>query len=86
MKIPIAAPTPPARAHKISKTLEEADSSLENVVNATVYLTDLNDRPKYLNPVWSELFPKNPPTRTCIQVGLAPPAVAEITVIAIIPE
>jgi 2-iminobutanoate/2-iminopropanoate deaminase len=71
---------------KISKTLEEAGSSLENVVNATVYLTDLNDRPKYLNPIWKEFFPVNPPTRTCIQAGLNPPAVAEITVIATIPE
>ena len=57
---------------------------MENIIKATVYLTDLNDRPKRFNPVWSEYFPENPPTRTCIQVGLAPPAKVEVTVVAII--
>jgi len=72
--------------NKIEKILENSGSSLDNVVNATVYLTDLNDRPLFLNPIWSEYFPNNPPTRTTVQVGLAPPAKVEITVIAINPE
>ena len=71
---------------KIKKTLEEADSCMEKVVAATVYLTDLNDRPEYLNPIWREYFPENPPTRTCVQAGLSPPMKVEITVTALIPE
>ena len=71
---------------KIKKTLEKEGSSMDNVLSAKVYLTDLNDRPKYFNHIWREYFPDNPPTRTCIQVGLAPPTKAEITVIAVIPE
>jgi len=71
---------------KIRKTLEDAGSSMGNVVAATVYLTDLDDRPKYLNPIWRELFPENPPTRTCIQAGLSPPMKVEITVTALMPE
>ncbi|GAH61787.1 unnamed protein product [marine sediment metagenome] len=69
---------------KMKKILEDSDSSMENIINATVYLTDLNDRPKHFNPVWSEYFTENPPTRTCIQVGLAHPAKVEVTVVAII--
>jgi len=70
----------------IKTTLEEVGSSLENVINATVYLTDLEEREKYLNPIWSELFPRNPPTRTTVQVVLAPPDAVEITVVALVPE
>lgn len=71
---------------KIKKNLEDSGSCFENVVAATVYLTDINDRPKYFNPIWSEYFPVNPPTRTCIEVGLAPPLKVEVTVIATIRE
>jgi len=71
---------------KIKKNLEEAGSGLDDVVAATVYLTDINDRPKYFNPVWSQYFPENPPTRTCVEVGLAPPSKVEVTVIATIPK
>jgi 2-iminobutanoate/2-iminopropanoate deaminase len=71
---------------KIRKILEEAGSSLDKIVNATVYLTDINDREKYFNNIWSEFFPVNPPTRTCIQVGLTPPMKVEVTVIALVPE
>lgn len=71
---------------KIKKTLEDAGSSLNNVISATVYLIDLNDRSTFLNPIWNEYFTINPPTRTTVQVGLAPPAKVEITVIATSPE
>jgi 2-iminobutanoate/2-iminopropanoate deaminase len=71
---------------KVESALKEFGSSLNNIISATVYLTDLADRPKYLNPIWSEYFPQNPPTRTTIQVGLGPPAKVEITVIATCPE
>lgn len=69
---------------KIKKTLEDNGLSMKDVVNATVYLTDINDRPSHFNPIWREYFPENPPTRTCIQIGLAPPKKVEVTVIAAI--
>jgi 2-iminobutanoate/2-iminopropanoate deaminase len=71
---------------KIKSVLEEAGSSMDKIVNATVYLTDLNDREKYFNAIWREYFPKNPPTRTCLQAGLAAPVKVEVTVVAIIPK
>jgi 2-iminobutanoate/2-iminopropanoate deaminase len=67
---------------RIKATLEEAGSSMENVVKATVYLTDLNDRGLYLNDLWREYFPDNPPARTCVQAGLAPGTYVEIETIA----
>ena len=70
---------------RIKGVLEENGLSLENVVNATVYLEDIEDRPKYLNPLWREYFPGIPPTRTCIEVGLAGGQI-EITVIASITD
>ena len=70
---------------RIKGVLEENGLSLENVVNATVYLEDITDRPMYLNPLWKEYFPGIPPTRTCIEAGLAGDQV-EITVVAAIPD
>jgi 2-iminobutanoate/2-iminopropanoate deaminase len=71
---------------KIKATLEEHGSSLDHVVAATVYLADINDRPKYFNDVWREYFPDNPPTRTCIEVGFAGDLLVEVTCTAEIPE
>lgn len=67
---------------KIKKILGDFYSSLENVIMATVYLTDLSDRPNHFNPVWSEYFTNYSPTHTCIQVGLAYLVKVEVTVIA----
>ena len=55
---------------RIKAVLEENGLGLKDMVKATVYLEDINDRPKYLNPLWREYFPDNPPTRTCIEAGL----------------
>jgi 2-iminobutanoate/2-iminopropanoate deaminase len=67
---------------KIKKVLEDNGSSLESVVAATVYLTDIEERPAEFNPVWREYFPDNPPTRTCVEIGLAGSTTVEVTVIA----
>jgi len=70
---------------KIKGVLEENGLSLENVVKAVVYLEDIDDRPRYLNPLWSEYFPGIPPTRTCVEAGLNGGQI-EITVVAAIPD
>jgi len=70
----------------LKKALEEAGSSLENVVKATVYLVNLDDRERHLNPIWKEYFPQEPPVRCAIQAWLAPPAMVEIEFIAYVPE
>ncbi|MEM1580887.1 MAG: Rid family detoxifying hydrolase [candidate division WOR-3 bacterium] len=54
----------------IKAILEEADSSLENVLKCTVYLTDLNHYEE-MNEVYSSYF-NIPPARTCVQVSKLP--------------
>ena len=71
---------------KLEAALNEAGTSFENVVKATVYLADLNDRPKYLNPIWKETFGENRPSRTCIEASLGLGVAVEIELIAVIPK
>ena len=70
---------------RIKEVLEENGLGLNDMVKATVYLEDINDRPKLLNPLWREYFPDNPPTRTCVEVGLNG-GMIEITAVASFPE
>lgn len=70
---------------RIKGVIEENGLSMEDVVKAVVYLEDINDRPKYLNPLWREYFPGVPPTRTCVEAGLNGGQI-EITITASIPE
>ena len=70
---------------KIKKILNANGLTLKDVVKAVVYLEDINDRPALLNPIWREYFPVNPPTRTCVEVGLNG-GMIEITIDAAFPE
>ncbi|CAG0916233.1 unnamed protein product, partial [Notodromas monacha] len=57
--------------------------SLENVVKATVWLTDIADI-KVVNGVYGKFFPQLPPARSCFQVSNLPiGAKVEIEVIAL---
>lgn len=50
-------------------TFEAAGSSLENVVKAQVFLTDLRDFAAF-DEVWKEYFPGNPPARTTLEIPM----------------
>jgi len=65
-------------------TLEAAGSSMEHVVKAGVYLTDINDLPR-LDRVWREFFPNDPPARMVMPVNciVVPEGRIEITLVAI---
>ena len=66
--------------------LEEANSSLEKVVKATVFLTDM-DNFVAVNDVYAEHFGTHTPARSCVQVGRLPKdAKIEIEVIALAGE
>jgi len=71
---------------KLEAVLKEAGTSFENVVKATVYLANLEDRPKYLNPIWAETFGENRPSRTCVEVSLGTGVAVEIELVAVIPK
>ena len=51
--------------------LEAAGATLQDVVKATVYLTDMADYPR-VNKVYEEGFAPNKPARTCVAVSALP--------------
>ena len=55
---------------KMKAALEEAGSSLEDVLKCTVFLTDMNLYYE-MNEVYGSYF-KVPPARTCVQVSKLP--------------
>ena len=56
--------------------LEESGSSWSNLVDVTVYLTDMKrDFPTY-NRLWAEYFPENPPCRTTLGITSLPTPIA----------
>lgn len=62
--------------------LQSQNIGLENVVKATVFLTDMNDFP-IVNQVYGEYFPQAAPSRSCVQVARLPKDVSvEIETIA----
>jgi len=60
----------------IRAVLEEAGSSWDRIVDATVYLTDMKRDFAVYNKLWAEYFPPGPnqPTRTTVEVGALPTA------------
>jgi len=64
--------------NNIKAILEAADSSLDDVIKVTVYLTDMNDF-KVVNEIYSQYFSEPYPARAAIEVsGLAKDAKIEI--------
>ncbi len=67
----------------IKVVLEEAGSSLENVVDVTCFLTNMADDFKKFNKVYGEYFEKVGATRTTVEVlSLPTPICVELKVIA----
>lgn len=69
----------------VRTVLEEAGSRWENIVDVTVFLTNMKkDFPIY-NKLWAEYFPHNPPCRTTLEINALPTPIAiELKVIATI--
>ena len=67
----------------IKAILEEAGTSLNNVVKTSIFLKDLNDF-EAANEVYGTYFIENKPARSCVQVAKLPKdAVIEIEAIAV---
>ncbi len=66
----------------IKTILEDAGSSLANVLKVTCYLKNIEDFPRF-NQVYATYFSKDPPARTTIQAARLPGDIdLEIDVIA----
>jgi 2-aminomuconate deaminase len=65
--------------------LEDAGSSWDNIVDVTVFLTNMKDDFKKYNEVYAEYFAESRPSRTTVEVGALPTPIAiELKVIAIV--
>ena len=71
--------------NKIKTLLKQADSSLEDVIKTTIFLTNI-DNFSAMNKVYQKYFLKNPPARSCFEVKLAIDATIEVEAIAYSPR
>ena len=63
--------------------LDASGSAWENMVDVTVFLTNMKDDFKTYNRLWAEYFGENPPCRTTIEINCLPTPIAiELKVIA----
>ncbi len=63
--------------------LEDAGASWNDIVDVTVFLTDMNADFPAFNRLYAEHFATNRPTRTTVEVGALPtPIAVELKVIA----
>ena len=63
--------------------LEDAGSSWENIVDVTVFLTNMKDDFAVYNRIYAEYFSENKPCRTTVEVNALPTPIAiELKVIA----
>lgn len=71
----------------IEAVLAAAGLALADIVDVTVFLTDMtHDYPSF-NRMWTEHFPENPPCRTTVEVRSLPTPIAiELKCIAAFPE
>jgi 2-aminomuconate deaminase len=65
--------------------LEDAGSSWENIVDVTVFLTNMKDDFQAYNKIYAEYFKENLPCRTTVEINCLPTPIAiELKVIATI--
>lgn len=63
--------------------LEEAGTSLENIIKTTIFVNDINDFAA-VNEVYGSYFNVTPPARSCVEVARLPKdALVEIEAIAL---
>ncbi len=71
--------------NNIRYILEDAGSSWDNIVDVTVFLTNMEDDFKAYNKMYAEYFKDNQPCRTTVEINCLPTPIAiELKVVAII--
>jgi len=69
----------------IKAILEDSGSSWDNIIDVTVFLTNMKDDFAAYNKLWATYFGQNPPCRTTIEINCLPTPIAiELKVIATI--
>ncbi|MGH8274196.1 MAG: RidA family protein [Gammaproteobacteria bacterium] len=71
----------------VEAILKSAGLGLADLVDVTVFLTDMRRDFKAFNALWADRFPDNPPCRTTVEVWALPTPIAiELKCIAAWPE
>jgi len=69
--------------NNIKLILEASGSNWNNIVDVTVFLTNMKDDFPIYNKLWAEYFAENPPCRTTIEINCLPTPIAiELKVLA----
>jgi 2-aminomuconate deaminase len=69
--------------NNIKNILEDSGSKWENIVDVTVFLTNMKDDFPTYNKLWAEYFAIDPPCRTTLEINCLPTPIAiELKVIA----
>lgn len=67
----------------VKTILEDSGARWDQMVDVTVYLTNMNDDFPTYNRLWSEYFAENPPCRTTVEINCLPTPIAiELKVVA----
>ncbi len=73
--------------NNVRTIVEDAGSSWENIVDVTVFLTNMKDDFKIYNKIYAEYFADNMPCRTTVEINCLPtPIGIELKVMATINE
>ena len=68
----------------VKAVLEDAGASWDDIVDVTVFLTNMRDDFETFNRIYAEHFTANRPARTTVEVGALPtPIAVELKVIAV---
>ncbi len=71
--------------NNVKMIVEESGSSWKNIVDVTVFLTNMKDDFKIYNRIYAEYFHDNQPCRTTVEIKSLPTPIAiELKVVAII--
>ncbi len=80
-----------AQCHSVFKNvkaiLEDAGSSWGNLIDVTVFLTNMKDDFPTYNRLWADYFKDNPPCRTTLEINCLPTPIAiELKCVALLNE
>ncbi|HEX9743791.1 MAG TPA: Rid family hydrolase [bacterium] len=68
----------------VKAVIDDSGAKWENIVDVTVFLTNMKDDFQKFNKLYAEYFSDNQPTRTTVEVGSLPtPIAVELKVIAV---
>jgi 2-aminomuconate deaminase len=60
----------------VKTILEDSGVNWENLIDVTVFLTNMKDDFPTYNKLWKEYFGKNPPCRTTLEINCLPTPIA----------